>query len=57
MKTPTALWCLLSALIAFIHGMGEAKAAERAFDLRHVTIWSDGTRMAGDLYVPRDGKE
>lgn len=27
------------------------------YDLRHVTIWSDGTRMAGDLYVPRGLKE
>jgi dipeptidyl aminopeptidase/acylaminoacyl peptidase len=26
-------------------------------DIRHVTIWSDGTRMAGDLYVPKDLKE
>lgn len=26
-------------------------------EIRHVTIWSDGTRMAGDLYVPRDLKE
>jgi dipeptidyl aminopeptidase/acylaminoacyl peptidase len=24
---------------------------------RHVTIWSDGTRLAGDLYVPQDLKE
>jgi uncharacterized protein len=26
-------------------------------NIRHVTIWSDGTRMAGDLYVPHDLKE
>ncbi|MHB1080303.1 MAG: alpha/beta hydrolase [Prosthecobacter sp.] len=25
--------------------------------MRHVTIWSDGTRMAGDLYLPGDLKE
>lgn len=25
-------------------------------EIRHVTIWSDGTRMAGDLYVPSDLK-
>ncbi len=25
--------------------------------IRHVTIWSDGTRMAGDLYLPQDLKE
>src|ERR1700753_2036632 len=28
-----------------------------AYDLRHVMIWSDGTRMAGDLYVPLGLKE
>jgi len=26
-------------------------------EIRHVTIWSDGTRMAGDLYVPHDLNE
>jgi len=26
-------------------------------EIRHVTIWSDGTRMAGDLYLPHDLKE
>jgi uncharacterized protein len=26
-------------------------------NIRHVTIWSDGTRMAGDLYLPGDLKE
>ena len=26
-------------------------------EIRHVTIWSDGTRMAGDLYLPQDLKE
>lgn len=32
-------------------------AQEPEAEIRHVTIWSDGTRMAGDLYVPRDLKE
>jgi uncharacterized protein len=26
-------------------------------EIRHVIIWSDGTRMAGDLYVPGDFKD
>lgn len=26
-------------------------------EIRHVTLWSDGTRMAGDLYLPQDLKE
>ena len=26
-------------------------------EIRHVTIWSDGTRMAGDLNLPQDLKE
>lgn len=32
-------------------------SAEDAFERRSVTIWSDGTRMAGDLYVPKVRKE
>ncbi len=33
-----------------------AMAGEPAFDQRSVTLWSDGTRMAGDLYLPKDLK-
>lgn len=39
-------------LVASIHAADEPPA-----EIRHVTIWSDGTRMAGDLYLPRDMKD
>ncbi|MEO6787268.1 MAG: CocE/NonD family hydrolase, partial [Chthoniobacteraceae bacterium] len=47
---------LLAALLltAVIHAADGPSAAP---EIRHVTIWSDGTRMAGDLYVPRDLKD
>ena len=41
-------------LTAAIHAADDPVAAP---EIRHVTIWSDGTRMAGDLYVPRDLKD
>ncbi|WP_395750721.1 alpha/beta hydrolase [Prosthecobacter sp.] len=34
-----------------------ASALNAVAEIRHVTIWSDGTRMAGDLYLPDDYKE
>ncbi len=39
--------------------LGSPTAAEEApaFTLKPVTIWSDGTRMEGDLYLPVDLKE
>ncbi len=43
MKLPT-LCLLLTATV--LH------AAEPAFEKEAVTLWSDGTRMAGDLYLP-----
>lgn len=48
--TVAVFFCL--AIRAF-----SADEAPPSFDLRQVTIWSDGTRMAGDLYVPKDLKE
>lgn len=48
-------WCLIVGLLA----TSEARA-QRGFDLpdtvtrRAVDIWSEGTRLAGDLYAPRD---
>lgn len=36
---------------------GRAEDPPQTFAIRHVTIWSDGTRMAGDLYVPKDLRE
>ena len=47
----TFLVALLFA--AVIHAAEDPAAAP---EIRHITIWSDGTRMAGDLYVPRDLK-
>lgn len=49
---PSLLTLLVLAVV--VRGADERGTA---YDLRHVTIWSDGTRMAGDLYVPRDMKE
>jgi len=40
---------LIVALLPACPALGDAQAAP---DIRHVTIWSDATRMAGDLYVP-----
>ena len=48
-------WCLIVGLLA----PSEARA-QRGFELpdtvtrRAVDIWSEGTRLAGDLYAPRD---
>ena len=48
-------WCLIVVLLA----TSEARA-QRGFELpdtvtrRAVDIWSEGTRLAGDLYAPRD---
>ena len=48
-------WCLIVGLLA----TSEARA-QRGFELpdtvtrRAVDIWSEGTRLAGDLYAPRE---
>ena len=48
-------WCLIVGLLA----TSEARA-QRGFELpdtvtrRAVDLWSEGTRLAGDLYAPRD---
>lgn len=44
------------ALIAFTFAC-RLHAQQTDAEIRHVTIWSDGTRMAGDLYIPSDLKE
>jgi dienelactone hydrolase len=44
-------------LAALILVTATLSSAEDAFERRSVTIWSDGTRMAGDLYVPKVRKE
>ena len=49
------LWCLIAVLLL---ATSEARA-QRGFELpdtvtrRAVDIWSEGTRMAGDIYAPR----
>jgi len=52
---------LLSAMALFGADAPSAPPAPASsappHDLRHVTIWSDGTRMAGDLYIPAGMKE
>lgn len=50
MKSGLIALCLSFALNAAAQQPAEA-------EIRHVTIWSDGTRMAGDLYVPHGLKE
>lgn len=45
------------ALFGLATTLRGADAPAAGYEVRHVTIWSDGTRMAGDLYVPGDLKE
>src|SRR5260221_6616457 len=45
------------AIPAALSCPAQEPAAQATFNPRPVTIWSDGTRMAGDLYVPLDLKE
>ena len=45
------------ALLLAVTPSPAAEEAAKPYQLRPVTIWSDGTRMAGDLYVPADLKE
>lgn len=50
---------LLPMLVCAILAATQASGAEEAgagFDISPIIIWSDGTRMAGDLYVPNDLK-
>ncbi len=46
-----------SSLLLFCALVTVATAQQPAAEIRHVTLWSDGTRMAGDLYLPHDLKE
>lgn len=49
----------MKSLFPFLFFALVATARQPSSDatIRHVTIWSDGTRMAGDLYLPTDLKE
>jgi dienelactone hydrolase len=67
MRTKTA--CIVAALLAaFTLTAADAPAKKKRgprrpaplpenVEKRAVTIWSDGTRMAGDLYLPKERKE
>ncbi len=44
-------------LLCFFSLARGADEASPNFEVRHVTIWSDGTRMVGDLYVPKGMKD
>src|SRR5476651_2117925 len=49
----------LAALTVFSLTVSLRSADEPAanHEIRNVTIWSDGTQMAGDLYVPKNMKD
>jgi dienelactone hydrolase len=58
-----AVWCLTGIIAVPLRAQAPPSSARpsgaggttpEAFDMRSVTIWSNGTRMAGDLYLPRD---
>lgn len=53
---PLATACLILLFMALTPLRAE-EATPKPYQVRSVTIWSDGTRMAGDLYVPADLKE
>jgi hypothetical protein len=57
MKIPPLASTCLAALLAVFAPLHAADDAPKPYQVRSVTIWSDGTRMAGDLYVPADLKE
>ena len=54
MLSSLAVLVCLQALVAQSPGTPDAAKSPAP---RQVTLWSDGTRMAGDLYVPADWKE
>jgi len=57
MKTLPILAAHLGALLIAATSVQAADETAPPYQVRAVTIWSDGTRMAGDLYVPADLKE
>jgi len=67
MKTATLILAAIALFAAFTVTAANAPAKKKAaarkaaplpgnVEKRAVTIWSDGTRMAGDLYLPKDHK-
>lgn len=57
MKIPLLNAGCLSALLLALTPLHADEEAPKPYQIRSVTIWSDGTRMAGDLYLPTDLKE
>jgi dipeptidyl aminopeptidase/acylaminoacyl peptidase len=57
MKIPLQTFASLCALFMTLAHLRADDEAPKPYQVRSVTIWSDGTRMAGDLYVPADLKE
>jgi dipeptidyl aminopeptidase/acylaminoacyl peptidase len=45
---------MLAALAGTVLAEGSSAEQSPRVEMRAVTIWSDGTKMAGDLYLPRD---
>jgi dipeptidyl aminopeptidase/acylaminoacyl peptidase len=65
MKKLVLYICLAGAVASVFAQDGETQSQARAreypalpegVERRAITIWSDGTRMAGDLYLPKDRK-
>ena len=50
----SVLYRLVLPMTAFWLSVTSAVAAEVALDHRPITVWSEGVRMQGDLYKPRD---
>jgi dienelactone hydrolase len=57
MKIPPLTVACLSLLLMALTPLRAEEGTPKPYQVRSVTIWSDGTRMAGDLYVPADLKE
>lgn len=57
MKIPPLTAACLSLLLMALTPLRAEEETPKPYQVRSVTIWSDGTRMAGDLYVPADLKD
>ena len=58
LKPKMLVLLFLAALPSLVAAQAQPRAAPlpEGIEKRSVTIWSDGTRMAGDLYLPKDLK-
>jgi dienelactone hydrolase len=46
--------CLLGALLSFGIALGVSAVEQPDIDHQKITIWSQGVRLAGDIYKPKD---